>query len=407
VFWAGHFSKEGARSGIYLSSLSKRQKTFLVEARSNVGFVQYGYLFCVHEKGGLAMQAFDLDAGHVTGDMRLIADAVGFQPSLYWGAFAVSASGTVVVNPTAAVSQSVLTWYDRAGKELGVVGRPAMMYNPSLSPDGQQLAADITDPVASNVDVWTFDLRAGTSGRFTFGAVEENTPVWAPDGSRIAYGTADLGAEVKLTTGHEKERIIAERPTATLSMGGNLVLPSSWSRNGEYVLTTNSGTGQEPSYLALCKIGDQKPVRMLADKGNQTNGQISLDGKSLAYASDESGGWNIYATTFPSAAGKWQVSIGGGTEPRWRGDGKEMFYLDAQGTLTALSISAGSTFSRGTPQPLFRVHPRPRISNTDLFSYDVSKDGSRFIVNRYVEPSSVAPLNILLNATAAPAESRD
>ena len=84
-----------------------------------------------------------------------------------------------------------------------------------------------------------------------------------------------------------------------------------------------------------------------------------------------------------------------------------MFYLDAQGTLTALSISAGSTFSRGTPQPLFRVHPRPRISNTDLFSYDVSKDGSRFIVNRYVEPSSVAPLNILLNATAAPAESRD
>ncbi len=251
LFWAGDFSKEGARSGIYLSSLSKRQKVFLVEARSNVGFAQNGYLFYVDEKGGLAMQAFDPDAGHVTGDIRLIAGAVGFQPSLYWGAFAVSASGTVVVNPTAAVSQSVLTWYDRGGKELGVVGRPAMIYNPSLSPDGLQLAADISDPIASNVDVWTFDLGAGTSGRFTFGALEEATPVWAPDGSRIAYGTADLGAEVKLTTGLEKERIIAERPAATLSMGGNLVLPNSWSRNGEYVLTTNSGTGQEPSYLAL------------------------------------------------------------------------------------------------------------------------------------------------------------
>ena len=185
LFWAGDFSKE-ARSGIYLSSLAKRQKAFLVEARSNVGFVQNGYLLYVDEKGGLAMQAFDPDVGHVTGDIRLIAGAIGSQPSLYWGVFAVSASGTVVVNPTSAVSQSVLTWYDRGGNELGIVGRPAMMNNPSLSPDGQQLAADISDPISSNVDVWTFDLGVAPSGRFTFGGLEETTPVWAPDGSRIA-----------------------------------------------------------------------------------------------------------------------------------------------------------------------------------------------------------------------------
>ena len=191
--------------------------------------------------------------------------------------------------------------------------------------------------------------------------------------SHRVNATADLGAEVKLTTGLEKERIIAERPATTLSMGGNLVLPNSWSGNGEYVLTTNSGTGQEPSYLALFKIGDLKPVRMLAGKGNQTNGQISPDGKWLAYASDESGGWNIYATTFPSGAGKWQVSVGGGTEPRWRDDGKEMFYLDAKGMLTAVSISAGSGCLPAVRRNRSSACARGRASRIPICSVTMSR----------------------------------
>ena len=164
LFWAGHFTKDGAKSG-------------------------RGYVFCVDEQGQQAMQPFDPDTGHVTGDDRVIAGAVGFQPALYWGAFAVSATGTVVTNPTSAVFQSLLTWYDRSGKELGIVGRPAMMYNPSLSPEGQRLAAVIADPRASNVDVWTFDLRAGTSGRFTFGPLEEASAVWV----RITPGMPRTG----------------------------------------------------------------------------------------------------------------------------------------------------------------------------------------------------------------------
>jgi eukaryotic-like serine/threonine-protein kinase len=322
---------------------------------------------------------------------------------LFFGAFAVSAGGTVVVNPTSAVSQSVLTWYDRAGKELGSIGTPASMYNPSLSPDGQRLAADITDPKASNMDVWTFDLRAGTSQRFTFGPLEEATPVWAPEGNRLAYGSGDSGMEVKSITGLEEERVVAGRPVPRLALGGGLVSPNSWSPSGEYVVTKVDGARQEPSYLALLKIGQSTMSRLLPSKGNQTNGQISPDGKWLAYATDDSGGWNIFVTTFPGAAGKWQVSVGGGTEPRWREDGKEIFYLDTNGMLMAVPVGAsGPTFSSGTAQPLFRVRTRAPISNTDVFSYDVSKDGLRFIVNRYVKPSSVPPLDILLNATAAP-----
>jgi hypothetical protein len=120
----------------------------------------------------------------------------------------------------------------------------------------------------------------------------------------------------------------------------------------------------------------------------------------VAYASDESGSWEIYVTTFPGAAGKWQISRGGGTEPRWRGDSKEIFYLGPNGMLTAVAVSTEGGFSSSTPVPLFQFRGRAAISSTDVFSYDVTKDGKRFLVNRYVKPEQIAPLTIVLHAEA-------
>jgi hypothetical protein len=139
-----------------------------------------------------------------------------------------------------------------------------------------------------------------------------------------------------------------------------------------------------------------KPI--VVGKGNQTNGQLSHDGKWLAYASDESGQWEVYVTTFPGTVGKWQVSRGGGTEPRWRGDDKEIYYLGLGGALTAVPASSEGTFSTGQPQPLFQFHERAPISSTDIYTYDVSIDGNRFLVNRYLKPDHVDPLTIVLNA---------
>ena len=402
VFWGGHFTKDGERSGIYLSSLSGREKAFIVAAWSNPGFARGGSLFFVDERGQLVMQAFDTNSGRPSGDVRVIAAAVGFQPALYWGSFAVSASGTVVANPSTALHQSVLTWYDRGGNELGTVGRPAIMFNPSLSPDGQRVAVDISDPKAANVDVWVIDLKDNTTARLTFDADEEATPVWSPDGGRIAYQSSSTGTKVKETSGLGEGRIAAQRPSVSLSIGNNN-FPNAWSRDGASLLTTFEGVGRENAHLALFRIGDPRPTKVLVTSGHQTNGQISPDGNWLAYASDESGESAIYVTTFPRAAGKWQVSAGGGYEPRWSADGSEIFYLDPERTLTAVAVRTGTavSFSSGPPRPLFRAPVRPPISNTDFFSYDVTKDGRRFIVNRYVRPSPVAPLNIILNATAA------
>jgi Tol biopolymer transport system component len=158
--------------------------------------------------------------------------------------------------------------------------------------------------------------------------------------------------------------------------------------------------GAAGSHLALIQASGGKIVPFLATKANETSGQISPDGKWVAYASNESGDWEIYVTTFPTAAGKWQVSRGGGTEPRWRGDGKEIFYIGARGTLTAVPVNSARTFSSGNPTPLFQSQLRAQISSTDIFNYDTTRDGQRFLVNRYAKPQQVAPLHVVLDATA-------
>ena len=151
--------------------------------------------------------------------------------------------------------------------------------------------------------------------------------------------------------------------------------------------------------LMLIPASGGRGVPFLTGNSSQINGQISADGKWAAYVSDESGNWEVYVTSFPGAAGKWQVSRGGGTEPRWRGDGKEIFYISPSGMLVAMPVGGEGGFSTSTPAPLFQIHGRAPLSSTDAFTYDVTKDGKRFLVNRYVSPAHVAPLTILLNGT--------
>ena len=155
--------------------------------------------------------------------------------------------------------------------------------------------------------------------------------------------------------------------------------------------------------MTVSMAGEAKPL-FPNDKASETNGQISADGKWVVYASDESGTWEVYVSSFPGAVGKWQVSRGGGTEPRWRGDQKEIFYISTSGMLMAVPVNGGASFSSGQPEPLFQMHGRAAISWTDIFSYDVTKDGKRFLVNRYVKPDHVAPVTILLHAAGRRSE---
>jgi eukaryotic-like serine/threonine-protein kinase len=398
LFWAGNFGnlKDDRSSGVYFTSLAGKERKLVTLCHSSFGYDAHN-LYYADEQRQLVSIPFDAANGEASGSATVVANAVGYQPSTYWTAFAVAQNGTLIYNTSVGAAESELMWIDRAGKELGHIGEPAIMANPTLAPDGSRVAVDISDQKANNVDIWIESTTGAGNSRFTFDPAEEVVGVWSRDGTMVAYRAAvgnGLTIFLKPATGLEREKSILTIPTSSMDD----VVPNSFTLDDHQILCTRmTSTG---NHLELLPVAGGDPVRFLTSKGSEMNGQISPDGKWVAYSSDESGVWEIYVTSFPGSEGKWQVSRGGGTEPRWRGDGKEVFYIAPSGMLTAVPVNGETIFATGTPEPLFQIHGRAPISSTDVFSYDVTKDGKRFLVNRYVKPEHVPPLTILLQTTA-------
>jgi serine/threonine protein kinase/Tol biopolymer transport system component len=399
LFWSGSFTNEtnDRKSGIYVSSLSAKDFKQLVNTHSNPGYGG-GRLFFVGEKQSLRSISLDLSKFATFGEALVVAEQVGFQPSTYWGAFAVADNGTVVYNSTTGAALSVLTWFDRSGTELGHIGEIGILANPTLSPDNTHVTVDITDAKANNVDIWIKDLLHNTESRFTFDPSEDVAGVWSRDGNTIAFRS---NQQQQTLFAKQAQGLTAPRQVFAFKSGENSndIVPNSWNLDDKQILCSYQQVATGSS-LVLISVADGKSTPFLNTQASATNGQISPDGKWVAYSSNESGDWQIYVTTFPAANGKWQVSRGGGREPRWRGDGKEIFYIGARDMLTAVPVNADTTFASGNPTPLFQSHGRAQISSTDLFTYDVTKDGHRFLMNRYSKPASIAPLQIILNAAA-------
>jgi serine/threonine protein kinase len=374
---------------IRLGSLDSPETRTLMEADSNAEYAQGHLLFL---RGTTLMaQPFNPKSMSLTGEPVFVADQVWSAPQ--FAAFSVSvgqeliyASGGVV-----AAAGLELAWFDRTGTRVGTLGTPAAISRLFFSPDRKNLTLSFADPSSHNSDIQIFDVAQGLPRRFSFDPAQELYAVWSPDGKSIVFNSDRRGhfdLYRKAANGAADEELL---------YWDNLEkYPTSWSPDGKYLLYY---TLDEPNNNALWVLPDpmgpprsSKPYRL----GPGMFGQFSTDGKWVAYRSSGSGA-AIYAARFPGPGGKQQISRGGGNFPRWRSNGKEIFYIRAGGQLMAAEVAeTGDTLEVGKVTRLFSA-PVPTGNG---YPYDVSADGQHFLMIVPPEQSNSESLKLVQNWTA-------
>jgi Tol biopolymer transport system component len=386
---------------IYLGSLDSTDRVRLGESTAtNVMFSQGHLLFM--RNATLMAQPIDLGRRATSGDAFPVAESIqsqGAEP--HQGVFSVSQSGVLMYQAAEApTAVQQLAWVSRSGSRLSTVADPAAYTEVTLSPDERRALVSI-----SMADLWTIDLNRGLRTRFTFDQQLHYSVLWSPDGEHITFAHAPGTIVQKLSSGTGTEE--------PLMPDAQRRVPTDWSPDGRYLLCTTGTTGRADADIWVWRSGEGKPTPFLAmQNANETAGRFSPDLRWVAYVSDESGRHEVYVVPFEpdagagpgSARGKWQISTGGGTLPRWRRDGKEIFYYDERGSrmMAATVNGAGAAFAVGAVQPLFLIRPSGGDINAGALQrmfYDVSRDGQRFLVSpEPPERQSVAvPATVVVN----------
>jgi len=388
LFMAATFSGMKDVDAIFVGSLDSGETKFIVAADANAAYAAPGYLLYYRDKTLLA-QPFDIKNLSLKGQATDLFPEVRFVRQVKRVVFAASHDGVLLAQGGGgtALAFSEPKWYDRSGKELGALDKPGVYGNVAIAPNGRSVAVDNIDSASLNMDVWTYDAwRNATPRRLTFDPGYDGASVWSPDGSHVLFSSnrqMNLDLYLKNADGEQEEKDVSHDETDKLS--------NDWSRDGRYILYRRA---DELWYLPPPGFSS-KPF--LKSSGALRNGQFSPDGKWVAYNSNETGKWEVYVTSFPEPRGKWQISGNGGEQPRWRGDGKELFYLSSDGHVMAVSVTTEAHFSSGPPVALFQANIRQPVSYLDIFAYDVSRDGQRFLINTDVKGTETVPMSVVLN----------
>jgi Tol biopolymer transport system component/DNA-binding winged helix-turn-helix (wHTH) protein len=403
---------------VYLASLDGKETKRLLAADTNAVYAPPGYLLFVRD-GTLLAQRFDVALLELTGEPMRIAEQVQFNDWTHRGHFSVSENG-VLVYYSGVEENSQLGWFDRTGKSLGLVGGGGGPRYASLSPDEKRVAFSLRDPQVGSYHLWLLDLVRGTNSRFTSDPANDFQAIWSPDGSSIVWGSSREGLRgngpletepdktraavalsplslyQKMTTGTGQDELLLKSSLVTV--------PTDWSADGRLIVYQQSGPKKKWDLWVLPLDGERKPSVFLQTEFNETDARFSPDVKWLAYTSDLSGSKEVYVQDFPAAGGKWTISTRGGSYPRWRRDGKELFYVSADQKLMAVEVKSSASFEPGAPKVLFDLRSVRRLgSNYDVVffgDYNVTADGQRFLLRTSPHEAAPTQISVVLNWTA-------
>jgi len=381
-------SERPENTGIYAASLDSKVNKRVLNVSTNPSFAEspagIGYLLFM-QASTLMAQRFDTGSLEVQGEAFPVANQVSLPPSPAQGLGVFSASWDgVLAYQTLGPATAELVWFDRQGRRLGTVGEPGDYSLPALSPDEKKLAAARMDTQIGTRDLWLFDLTRKAPSRFTFDPAQEANPTWSPDGALIAFslfGKGNIDIYEKAATGASNAR--------PLMASSEIKLIQSWTPDGKFIVYSSAG-----KLWALPLNGDRKPIAMFSGGDGAS---VSPNVKWVAYRSAESGRSEVYVQSFPSSGSQQQISTAGGSEPYWRRDGKELFYIEGKRLMAVEVNTDGQGFDAGVPKPLFEV----RLQLDGFRShYQVAANGQKFLVAVPTENVQSPPITVVTNWTA-------
>jgi Tol biopolymer transport system component/DNA-binding winged helix-turn-helix (wHTH) protein len=373
-----------------LASVDGTRAVPLGPVRSHVVAAPSGHVVFVRD-GNLLAQRLDVAAGRLTGDATVLAEGLTLPGRSFDGRFSTSPAMLVYMKAEEPPALSELRIFDRTGKTVGTVGEPAGYTGPSLSPDGTRLAVGRRESTVPARDIWVFDLARGNRLRLTLDAGDDLAPRWSSDGRWLMFSSDRRGVRdiyKRLASGEGADELVFE---SEISKSVN-----AWSLDGRFVVYDTGGLGRTSDLHVLPLIGDRRPVVLASEPGFQQQADISPDGRLIAYASSESGQFEVIVNSFPEKAGRRQISTNGGREPVWRGDGRELFFL-SDDTVMAVDVHTSAVgFEWSVPRTLFKIPNLQRIPR----GFTVSADGQRFIAVVATTPAEPQRFTTLLNWTS-------
>jgi Tol biopolymer transport system component len=388
--------------GVYLGSLDGTVKRRLLDEFTVIKYMAAdpgdsadgGWLIFGRD-GALLARPFDTRRIEFTGEPFSLSNKVGTDlVNTNYFTFSVSDNGVLVFDPSLKRQRHPYRWVDRRGQPINSLDAPAGIRQHWLSPDEKRFIADRIDPQITTSDLWLCDVSGSNSTRFTFNPATDINPVWSPDGRRIVWASSQGGGVLNL---YQKAASLAGED-ALLWKSDQPKYPSDWSRDGRFIIYRQEDPKTKSDLWVLPVTESDKAFPVLQTEANEITGTLSPDGRWLSYVSDVSGRYEVYVQSFPGGGGKRQVSTGGGAHPRWRRDGRELFYYTGDGKLMAAPVRNGESFDVGSAVSLFEF--RSGTVQEIFAPYAVTADGQRFLINAIVETEPNAPLTVVVNWAA-------